>query len=343
MDQFTVATIDGKFYLQTGGLTKDVDALRLFQSILDGSVGFLQDNRRISVVRITAPYDANKGIRLERLPALTETEDYVIRFTQARPGRDAASQFQGFLDPFPESLSPRYYGALLPFSEYALEPFPNSLDDRFYSELLGVQANREPESARDILNLFDGVPEQVGDYIWNLIMDRVPDPTADATYDLIRSQIEAYVTGYTEAFTSVLRTKLVNIEDRATRDQTGTEIVAEIDGELGNTRWKTERVTADTVLAAIKALTDAQDGEARTALSVAPSVHNHDDRYYTEAEADGRYARRTHNHDGRYMKSFSARTQVATSAPSTGRDTDYVLQIESGDPWNRYILFNFNY
>lgn len=48
-------------------------------------------------------------------------------------------------------------------------------------------------------------------------------------------------------------TKLGNIEENATADQTGTEIVSAIDTELGNTDWKTggSAVTVDAALSAV--------------------------------------------------------------------------------------------
>lgn len=39
-------------------------------------------------------------------------------------------------------------------------------------------------------------------------------------------------------------------------------------------------------------------------------THNHDDRYFTETEADARFATKTHNHDATYIKSTSLRDAV---------------------------------
>ena len=103
------------------------------------------------------------------------------------PPGEGASTFSGFLDPFPESLQGRDYGSLIPFSEYALEPFPQSLDDTFYPSLLGFQPNRERETARDILDLFDGVREIVADYMLELLGDLIPQPTGPDLITLLNA------------------------------------------------------------------------------------------------------------------------------------------------------------
>ena len=287
--EFTLSTINNQTYLKIGAL--GADDTKWVESLIDGNVGFFQDGTRKAAPVIVNAYDADNGIPIGSKPALTIGEDYAIRFTQPRPGRDgtsgtgepgrqgvpglsaaieiqdtptgvrlrgkdgdatdfgewhalrdgrdgrdgkdAASQFQGFLDPFPKGLAGRYYGALVPFPRHSLNPFPSHLDDRFYGELLGFQPNPEPNTAHDVLNLFDGVPEQVADYMWNLLRDRLPAPITptqlrneEETYNLIRARIEAYVTGYTQAYTQLEKNKLGGIENNATADQTAAEVIA---------------------------------------------------------------------------------------------------------------------
>ena len=46
----------------------------------------------------------------------------------------------------------------------------------------------------------------------------------------------------------------------------------------------------------------------------APKAHTHDDRYYTESEADTRFSLNSHNHDGRYYTEAEADSKFATKA-----------------------------
>ena len=55
-------------------------------------------------------------------------------------------------------------------------------------------------------------------------------------------------------------------------------------------------VTAARILAALIRGTTQQKVDLRTIIDASPRVHNHDDRYYTETQSDGRYATRGHTH-----------------------------------------------
>lgn len=69
----------------------------------------------------------------------------------------------------------------------------------------------------------------------------------------------------------------------------------------------------------------ATAAEARTNLGAAPTVHTHDDRYYTETESDGRFAPVVHDHDTRYW----TKTQSDTRFSQVGHthDSRYVNKV----------------
>ena len=85
--EFTFETVSNDIYLKVGNLNDD-DAVLVASIISGGFVGFFQNDERIAIARITADYDETNGIRVEStLEDLTLNEEYVIKFTQARPGR----------------------------------------------------------------------------------------------------------------------------------------------------------------------------------------------------------------------------------------------------------------
>lgn len=86
---FTIETVNNQYYLRIGALNSEDQ--RLIASLIDdGFVGFFQDEVRIAIAGITSTYDAeNDRIEIDReLPELQIEDEYVIRFTQARPGED---------------------------------------------------------------------------------------------------------------------------------------------------------------------------------------------------------------------------------------------------------------
>ncbi len=93
--EFTFETVDNNIYLKIGDLN-DNDAALIVSIIAGGIVGFFQNGERIAITPITADYDATNGIRVESTPEdLTLNEEYVIKFTQARPGRFGEQGKQG--------------------------------------------------------------------------------------------------------------------------------------------------------------------------------------------------------------------------------------------------------
>lgn len=56
--------------------------------------------------------------------------------------------------------------------------------------------------------------------------------------------------------------------------------------------------------------------------------HNHDDRYYTKAQSDGKYAAITHDHDGRYYTKTQSdeRYSLKGSSSDHNHDDDYYLK-----------------
>ena len=85
--EFTFETVNNDIYLKIGNLNDD-DAALIVSIIAGGLVGFFQNGERIAITPITADYDATNGIRVESTPEdLTLNEAYIIKFTQARPGR----------------------------------------------------------------------------------------------------------------------------------------------------------------------------------------------------------------------------------------------------------------
>ena len=85
---FTIETVDSQYYLRIGALNSEDQ--RLIASLIDdGFVGFFQDEVRIAIAGIVSTYDAtNDRIEIGRNPELQIEDEYVIRFTQARPGED---------------------------------------------------------------------------------------------------------------------------------------------------------------------------------------------------------------------------------------------------------------
>ena len=86
---FTVEVVDNRHYLRIGALNSEDQ--RLIGSLIeDGFVGFFQDDVRIGIAGIASTYDAtNDRIEIDsELPELRIEDEYVIRFTQARPGED---------------------------------------------------------------------------------------------------------------------------------------------------------------------------------------------------------------------------------------------------------------
>ncbi len=86
---FTIEVVDNQYYLRIGALNSEDQ--RLITSLIeDGFVGFFQDDVKIAIAGIASIYDAtNDRIEIDReLPELKIEDEYVIRFTQARPGED---------------------------------------------------------------------------------------------------------------------------------------------------------------------------------------------------------------------------------------------------------------
>ena len=141
--------------------------------------------------------------------------------------------------PFYRGVKGRIYRGVNPFPKERLLPFHRGVLGKPYRGIRGSGEKRE-QNATDILKLFDGVPELVADYMWDLIMDRLPDPTelrdAQTTYNLIQSRIQNYVTGYTEPFTNTLKNKLDGVETGATADLTAVEIISLLEGLAPGTR-----------------------------------------------------------------------------------------------------------
>ena len=86
---FTIEGVGNQYYLRIGALNSE-DRRLIASLIEDGFVGFFQDEVRIAIAGIASTYDAtNDRIEIDReLPELQIEDEYVIRFTQARPGED---------------------------------------------------------------------------------------------------------------------------------------------------------------------------------------------------------------------------------------------------------------
>ena len=85
---FTIEGVDNQYYLRIGALNSE-DRRLIASLIEDGFVGFFQDEVRIAIAGIASTYDAtNDRIEIDRDPELQIEDEYVIRFTQARPGED---------------------------------------------------------------------------------------------------------------------------------------------------------------------------------------------------------------------------------------------------------------
>lgn len=85
--QFAFDVIDNNTYLKFGLL--NADNTRLLESIIAGGrVGFFASDEEVGNVRIVSDYDADNGVEIDDVPTELEVgSDYVIRWTQARPGR----------------------------------------------------------------------------------------------------------------------------------------------------------------------------------------------------------------------------------------------------------------
>lgn len=435
-NEFTIATVDGNPYLQLGGLATDDDARNLFESIFDGHVGFFQNDRRVAAIKVAAPFDATNGIRLASVPVLTEGESYYVEFTQARPGRDGrdatggSNRRTGGMQPFKlDGMQGRRYGPMIPFNVNGLGGMHPYTGDGMSGKPSGTPMRgrfpKKRESAADILEMFDGVPELIRDYMWDLIATQIPEG-AD------KSRIQGFIEGYTEAFTSQLKSKLETteifntdeksklglIEPLATQDQTAAEIIALLqalpvgsrlninwfDGELNiptNTAsWHgafqlrtaytsgsivtdnnnvfiyTENIPASNttrpgvdaraehldvgspndlsdlsksgltftvtrrsgasfnltisstdIYNAINGMTTAQKNGLRGIIGAAAASHNHDSRYYTEAQSDARFAPVSHNHDSRYYTETESDGRFAAAAHN--HDSRYYTETES--------------
>ena len=290
--EFTIATIDGNPYLQMGALGREDAAL--FRSLIDGYAGFFLNGKRVAAVRITERYDPTNGVQLESLPTLTTGGEYHVRFTQARPGRDGSNRRTGGMQPFSDDgMMGRRYGPMIPFNRYnrpRMLPYTgDGMTGKPSGEPMLGRLPKKREGAQDMLSRLDGMPDAVADYIWAKISDRVPEGTtlrdAEQTFDLIRARLDGFIEGYTEAYTTTEKSKLSGIEDRATRDQSGIEILGLLLGLNANQRdslrnginaqvqgsyapGSTISATVANVLAALKGFSDDQDAEARTALDV---------------------------------------------------------------------------
>ena len=235
--QFIIQTIDGKPFLKLGGL--DSDGQRLLDSLIaTGYVGFFRDRERVDFVNILSTYGEN-GVELERLPQLTIGE-YIIRFSQAQPGKDGKDgagvdpAFHGSLQPFSKgSLDGQWYGSLNPFSKYSLNPFPSHLNDKWYGSLLGVQDKRKEETVDDVLNIFDGKPDLVREYMMELLMEKLSDENFTSA---LKMKLDA-----TEIFLPTEKVKLRDIEAMATADMSANEIISLLNllpkGERLNINW----------------------------------------------------------------------------------------------------------
>ena len=231
--QFTIATIGGEYYLQMGGL--DAYDQKSFESLISGHAGFFRSGERVGLVRVAAEYDADRGVKISSLPELMANREYEVDFSQARPGRDgmdgedAPIHFYRGIKPFNRGIHGKFYRGVTPFYR-GLKPFYRGIHGGFHRGISGIQDEKRSQDAVDVLNMFDGVPELVADYMWDLIMDRIPAATQlrneEETYNLIRARIEGYVQGYTEAFTATEKSKLAGVETGATADQTASELLA---------------------------------------------------------------------------------------------------------------------
>ena len=292
--EITIANIGGRNYLQMGDL--GTDEANLFESIIDGHVGFFLDDARVAIMRVAAPFDEDNGIQIVAAEGYDGIEElvlgnlYHVDFTQARPGRDgrpaeievqdtptgiqvrgksgAATDFDAWhqvrdgrdgmdgedapihfyrgIAPFYRGTRGRFYRGITPFYR-GLQPYYRGVKGKFYRGVSGQEDRKRPFDAVDVLNLFDGIPQQVADYFWLLIRDRIPDipdpvmlRDAEQTFELVRARIQGLIEGYTlsftrseknklastEIFSSTEKSKLLGIEANAKDDQTGSELLA---------------------------------------------------------------------------------------------------------------------
>ena len=151
------------------------------------------------------------------------------RNEDGKDGKDAPVNFYK-VKPFYRGVHGKFYRGIRAFPEYRVKPFYRGVHGGFHRGVSGTETEKREQDTKDILALFDGVPELVADYMWEKIMDRVPSPTQlrteSETYNLIQTRIQGYVQGYTQAFTQGEKTKLAGIEPNATADQTALEIIA---------------------------------------------------------------------------------------------------------------------
>ena len=277
--EFTIATIDGDPYLQMGALDRDDAAL--FRSLLDGWAGFFtEEGQRVGVARIIARYDAEKGVALGNLPNLQISNEYHVRFSQARPGRDGkdgANRRTGGMQPISRNrMEGRRYGPMIPFNRYdkpRMCPYTgDGMTGKPSGDPMTGRLPKEREGAQDILRYLDGQPELVRDYMLDLVREAISENN----------------------FTDALLLKLNEIEDRATRDQSDVEILALLLGLNANQRdslrnginaqvagsyapGSTISATANNVLAALVAMSTSQENSARSAIGIGiESLERHD-------------------------------------------------------------------
>lgn len=103
---FTIEAVDDRYYLKIGALSS-ADQQLVESLIPDGYVGFFQDDARISIAEIISTYDSETArIEIKDLTTeLTVEAEYVIRFTQARPGEDGEG---GISTPGTDGWSPEF-------------------------------------------------------------------------------------------------------------------------------------------------------------------------------------------------------------------------------------------
>ena len=399
--EFTVATIDGNPYLQMGALDRDDSAL--FRSLIDGYAGFFQDGQQVAAVRITARYDATKGVQLESLPRLTIGGGYHVRFTQARPGRDGiggSNRRTGGMQPFGiDGMMGRHYGPMIPFNRYnKIRMLPYSgepMTGKPSGEPMLGRFPKKRQSGEDILDLFDGIPEMVRDYMVELIEDRLrPDgpeliellnglpigsrlqfswldgaptiPLNTASWHGAWRSETAYVSGSIVTDGGNVFIYIVDIPatntvrpaaDTASRVEhldvgsplditnvtsaglvftftrrDGSQFTLEITEAhiyhaflaMSESRRRSMFLRMEEALTPanratyffklFNALSDQQRNVVRLATGAAAASHNHDSRYYTEAESNSRFAPRSHNHDSRYYTEAESNSRYARTS-----------------------------
>ena len=108
------------------------------------------------------------------------------------PTGDGTTRRTGGMQPFSvDGMQGRTYGPMIPFNRYdTLKMLPytgDPMDDRPTGTPMLGRLPRKRESGEDILRLFDGVPDLVRDYMFDLIEERIPDPTGPELITLLRA------------------------------------------------------------------------------------------------------------------------------------------------------------